>query len=53
VTCEYCGAAPANYWITEEDGQRIFLCRECREDVAYCARRGKQQQTAPDIHQEA
>jgi len=41
MTCEYCGAAPAPYRITEEDGQRIFLCAECREDVEYCARGGK------------
>jgi hypothetical protein len=29
--CEYCGATPANYRITEEDGKRTFLCHECRE----------------------
>lgn len=41
MTCEYCGATTAPYRITEEDGQRIFLCAECREDVEYCARGGK------------
>jgi hypothetical protein len=51
--CEYCLAEPAPYRITEEDGQRIALCADCRADVEYCARRGKQQQTDPDIHQEA
>jgi len=39
--CEYCLAEPAPYRITEEDGQRIFLCHECRADVEYCARGGK------------
>ncbi len=41
MTWEYCGAAPANYRITEEDGQRVALCAECRADVEYRARGGK------------
>jgi hypothetical protein len=41
MTCEYCGATPAPYRITEEDGEQIFLCADCREDVEYCTRGGK------------
>jgi hypothetical protein len=41
MTCEYCGATPAPYRITEENGEQIFLCADCREDVEYCTRGGK------------
>jgi hypothetical protein len=50
--CEYCGATPANYWITEEDGQRIALCAECRADVDYCERGGKPEPEAGESQDE-
>jgi len=40
--CEYCDMAPAKRGWSEEQGEFIYLCGDCRADEAYAARRGKE-----------
>ena len=43
AVCDYCWTTLNLERATGEDGERIYLCRECRADRAYCARRGKEE----------
>ena len=42
-TCEWCHRdVPRTYRVGAEDGMEEHVCAACREDVEYCARKGKE-----------
>ena len=38
-SCDYCHTLIAPYRIVDE-GQVIYLCKDCRDDAEYCMRKG-------------
>jgi ribosomal protein L37AE/L43A len=48
MLCDYCGADTLTTYRVDEGGADVWLCVNCRNDVAYCASVGRIPQDPED-----